>query len=232
MALTEVEEFLALVHPTPSIRPGPTRRSSTGSTRSGSGRSTRRPIRPGRRRCRSRSRRPPTGPSSAGRSGYVRGSAEKRHNVLEIAAWVVTVSDGKLRRVEAFSSWSAADEAADSAPAAGRASAPRRGLQLCGACGRAASPSASAASAQASLLLRSTGVGGMSELRTPPDPARALGRRHRRQRLADRRAAARRCHRHAGPAARLQRPAHGDARPGDRAARLRADRRQEFLKPY
>jgi hypothetical protein len=48
-----------------------------------------------------------------GQVRYIRGSVEKRHNVLEIAAWVVTVSDGKLRRVEAFSSWGAADTAAD-----------------------------------------------------------------------------------------------------------------------
>jgi hypothetical protein len=35
------------------------------------------------------------------------------------AAWVVTVSDGKLRRVEAFSSWDAADAAAGIAAGGG-----------------------------------------------------------------------------------------------------------------
>ena len=47
-----------------------------------------------------------------GQVRFVRGTAEKRHSVLEVAAWVVTVSDDKLRRVEAFSSWGAADAAA------------------------------------------------------------------------------------------------------------------------
>ena len=40
-----------------------------------------------------------------GQVRFVRGTVERRHSVLEVAAWVVTVSDGKLRRVEAFSSW-------------------------------------------------------------------------------------------------------------------------------
>ena len=47
-----------------------------------------------------------------GQVKFVRGTVERRHSVLEVAAWVVTVSDGKLRRVEAFSSWDAADAAA------------------------------------------------------------------------------------------------------------------------
>ena len=66
-----------------------------------------------------------------GQVKFLRGSAEKRHNVLEVAAWVVTVSDDKLRRVEAFSSWSAADAAAGIE--AGGAARVRRlggGLQL------------------------------------------------------------------------------------------------------
>ena len=62
---------------------------------------------------------------------YIRGSVERRHNVLEIAAWVVTVSDGKLRRVEAFSSWGAADAAADLGSGGGtREHRLGRGLQL------------------------------------------------------------------------------------------------------
>jgi hypothetical protein len=47
-----------------------------------------------------------------GQVRFIRGTVEKRHNVLEVAAWVVTFSDGKLRRTEAFSSWSAAEDAA------------------------------------------------------------------------------------------------------------------------
>jgi ketosteroid isomerase-like protein len=47
-----------------------------------------------------------------GQLRFVRGTTEKRHSVLEVAAWVVTVSDGRLRRVEAFSSWSAAEDSA------------------------------------------------------------------------------------------------------------------------
>jgi len=47
-----------------------------------------------------------------GQVKFQRGPVEKRHNVLEVAAWVVTVSNDKLRRVEAFSSWGAADAAA------------------------------------------------------------------------------------------------------------------------
>ena len=47
-----------------------------------------------------------------GQVKFLRGTSEKRHSVLEVAAWVVTISDDKLRRVEAFSSWGAADAAA------------------------------------------------------------------------------------------------------------------------
>jgi ketosteroid isomerase-like protein len=47
-----------------------------------------------------------------GQVRFIRGGVAKRHNVLEVAAWVVTFNDGKLRRVEAFPSWSAADAAA------------------------------------------------------------------------------------------------------------------------
>jgi hypothetical protein len=47
-----------------------------------------------------------------GQVRFVRGTLEKRHNVLEVAAWVVTFRHDKLRRVEAFSSWSAAEDAA------------------------------------------------------------------------------------------------------------------------
>ncbi len=66
-----------------------------------------------------------------GQVRFLRGSVEKRHSVLEVAAWVVTVRDDKLRRVEAFSSWSAADAAAGIA--AGGGTRVRRlgsGLQL------------------------------------------------------------------------------------------------------
>jgi ketosteroid isomerase-like protein len=54
-----------------------------------------------------------------GQVRFIRGTAEKRHNVLEVAAWVVTVDDGRLRRLEAFSSWSAAETAAGVADAGG-----------------------------------------------------------------------------------------------------------------
>ena len=43
---------------------------------------------------------------------YAHGTRSKGHFVVEPAAWVVTVGDGKLRRVEAFSSWNAAERAA------------------------------------------------------------------------------------------------------------------------
>jgi ketosteroid isomerase-like protein len=43
---------------------------------------------------------------------FARGTDAKGYHVVEPAAWVVTVSDGKLRRVQAFSSWSAAEKAA------------------------------------------------------------------------------------------------------------------------
>jgi hypothetical protein len=54
-----------------------------------------------------------------GQVRFLRGTVDKRHSVLEVAAWVVTVSDDKLRRVEAFSSWDAADAAAGIAAAGG-----------------------------------------------------------------------------------------------------------------
>ena len=52
---------------------------------------------------------------------FPRGTEEKPHHVLELAAWVVTVADGRLRRVEAFSSWSAAEQAAGLASGPGTA---------------------------------------------------------------------------------------------------------------
>ena len=47
-----------------------------------------------------------------GQVRFVGGKGERRHHVLEVAAWLATFSDGKLRRVEAFSSWSEAEAAA------------------------------------------------------------------------------------------------------------------------
>ena len=47
-----------------------------------------------------------------GQVRFAGGSGERRHHVLEVAAWVVTFSDGKLRRVEAFSKWGDAEAAA------------------------------------------------------------------------------------------------------------------------
>jgi ketosteroid isomerase-like protein len=46
-----------------------------------------------------------------GQVRFSRGTGERLHHVFELAAWVVTVSDGKLRRVEAFSSWDTAEKA-------------------------------------------------------------------------------------------------------------------------
>ena len=68
-----------------------------------------------------------------GQVKFLRGPAEKPHSVLEVAAWVVTVSDGKLRRVKAFSSWGEADAAAGIGAGAGGGTSIRRlggGLQL------------------------------------------------------------------------------------------------------
>jgi hypothetical protein len=43
---------------------------------------------------------------------FARGTDEKKHYVVAPAAWVVTISEGRLRRVEAFSEWPAAERAA------------------------------------------------------------------------------------------------------------------------
>jgi hypothetical protein len=119
MALTEVEEFLALVHPDAEYQPRPEAPVYHGLDE----------IREWALHEAADPARPQALPVSVtetddravvrGQVRYIRGNVEKRHNVLEIAAWVVTVSDGKLRRVEAFSSWSAADAAADLAAQGG-----------------------------------------------------------------------------------------------------------------
>ncbi|MEA2124158.1 MAG: hypothetical protein QOI80_940 [Solirubrobacteraceae bacterium] len=119
MALTEVEDFLAFVHPDAEYQPRPDAPVYRGlaEIRDWAEHEAADPVRP---------RALPVSVTETddravirGQVRYIRGSVEKRHNVLEMAAWVVTVSDGKLRRVEAFSSWSAADAAADLESAAG-----------------------------------------------------------------------------------------------------------------
>ena len=131
MASTEVEEFLALVHPDADYQPRPEAPVYHGldEIREWAVHEAADPARP--------EALPVSVTETADRAvvrgqvRYVRGSDERRHNVLEIAAWVVTVSDGKLRRVDAFSSWGAADAAAD-LPAQGGTRERRlgRGLQL------------------------------------------------------------------------------------------------------
>ena len=131
LAMTEVDEFLALVHPDAEYQPWPDTRVYRGiaEIREWAEQEAADPARP--------QALPVTVTERADRAvirgqlRYIRGSVEKRHNVLEVAAWVVTVSDGKLRRVEAFSSWGAADAAAD-LPADGATRDHRfgRGLQL------------------------------------------------------------------------------------------------------
>jgi ketosteroid isomerase-like protein len=131
MALTEVEEFLALVHPDAEYQPRPDAPVYHGlaEIRAWAEHEAADPVRP--------QPLPVSVTETANRAvirgqvRYVRGSVEKRHNVLEVAAWVVTFSDGKLRRVEAFSSWSAADAAADlEADGGTREHRIGRGLQL------------------------------------------------------------------------------------------------------
>ena len=131
MELTEVDEFLALVHPDAEYQPRPDTPVYRGLAE----------IREWAEHEAADPTRPQALPVSVtetadravirGQVRYIRGSVEKRHNVLEVAAWVVTVSDGKLRRVEAFSSWSAAEAAADLGAAGGtREHRFGRGLQL------------------------------------------------------------------------------------------------------
>ena len=131
MALTDVEDFLALVHPDAEYQPRPEAPVYRGLAE----------IREWAVHEAADPARPQALPVSVteradravirGQVKYVRGNVEKRHNVLEIAAWVVTVSDGKLRRVEAFSSWGAADTAADlEADGGTRRRRFGRGLQL------------------------------------------------------------------------------------------------------
>ena len=113
MALTDVDEFLALVHPDAEYQPRPGAPVYHGLAE----------IREWAEHEAADPARPQPLPVSVtetadravirGQVEFIRGSVEKRHNVLEVAAWVVTFSDGKLRRVEAFSSWGAADAAAD-----------------------------------------------------------------------------------------------------------------------
>jgi ketosteroid isomerase-like protein len=119
MALTEVEDFLALVHPDAEYQPRPDAPVYRGlaEIREWAEHEVADPIRP--------KPLPVSVTETADRAvirgqiRFIRGSVEKRHNVLEIAAWVVTVSDGKLRRLEAFSSWGEADAAADLGAAGG-----------------------------------------------------------------------------------------------------------------
>ncbi len=131
LALTDVDEFLALVHPDAEYQPRPGDPVYHGLAE----------IREWAEHEAADPTRPQPLPVSVtetadravirGQLRFIRGSVEKRHNVFEIAAWVVTVSDGKLRRVEAFSTWTAADAAAD-LPADGATRDHRfgRGLQL------------------------------------------------------------------------------------------------------
>jgi ketosteroid isomerase-like protein len=112
MALTSVEEWLELVHPDAEYQPLPDAPVYRGLAEI--------------RRFAEHEAADPTRPQPLlvsvtetgdravvrGQVRFIRGTVEKRHNVLEVAAWVVTFSDGKLRRTEAFSSWSAAEDAA------------------------------------------------------------------------------------------------------------------------
>jgi ketosteroid isomerase-like protein len=131
MALTEVEDFLAFVHPDAEYQPRPGAPVYRGLAE----------IREWAEHEVADPARPKPLPVSVtestdravirGQISFTRGSDEKRHKVLEIAAWVVTVSDGKLRRLEAFSNWSEADAAAELGPAGGtRHRRLGRGLQL------------------------------------------------------------------------------------------------------
>jgi hypothetical protein len=131
MALTEVEEFLALVHPQADYQPRPEAPTYHGlaEIRAWAEHEAADPVRP--------QPLPVSVTETADRAvirgqvRYIRGSVEKRHNVVETAAWVVTLSDGKLRRVEAFSSWDAADAAAGlDADAGTRRHRLGRGFQL------------------------------------------------------------------------------------------------------
>jgi SnoaL-like domain len=117
MALTEVEDFLALLHPEAEYQPFPHAPVYRGLAE----------IREWARHEMADPARPRALPVSVtetadravirGQVSFSRGSDGKRHNVIEVAAWVINVSDGKLSRVEAFSSWAAADAAADLGPA-------------------------------------------------------------------------------------------------------------------
>jgi tellurite resistance protein len=131
LALTEVEDFLGFLHPDAEYQPFPDA-----------------PVYRGLAEIREWAEHEAADPVRAtalpmsvtetadravirGQIRFIRGSLEKRHNVIEVAAWVVAISDGKLRRVEAFSSWGAADAAADlAADGATRERRFSRGLQL------------------------------------------------------------------------------------------------------
>ena len=131
MTLTSVEEFLAFMHPDAEYQPFPGVPVMHGLSE----------IRAYAEHAVGDPDRPQALPVSVtetsdtavvrGQVRFIRGPVAKRHNVLEVAAWVVTVSDDKLRRVEAFSSWSAAETAAGlTATPSRRDRRLGRGLQL------------------------------------------------------------------------------------------------------
>jgi hypothetical protein len=131
MALTEVEDFLRFLHPDAEYQPFPDSPVYRGlaEIKEWAEIEAADPARP---------RALPVSVTESadravirGQVRFIRGSVEKRHNVFEVAAWVVTVSDDKLRRVEAFSSWGDADAAADLGATGGtREHRFGRGLQL------------------------------------------------------------------------------------------------------
>jgi hypothetical protein len=112
MALETLDEWIACLHPDAQYQPVPNAPVYEGVTQ----------IREWAERELADPRRPQPLPVSLiemadkavirGQIKFARGPDDKPHHVVEAAAWVVTVSDDKLRRVEAFSSWSAAEQAA------------------------------------------------------------------------------------------------------------------------
>jgi hypothetical protein len=125
MALKTLDEWIACIHPDAQYQPVPNAPVYEGLTQ----------IREWAEKELADPRRPQPLPVSLievadkavirGQIKFARGPDDKPHHVVEAAAWVVTVREEKLRRVEAFSSWSAAEEAAG---IAARPDAPSRRL--------------------------------------------------------------------------------------------------------
>jgi ketosteroid isomerase-like protein len=112
MSQTSVDDWLAFLHPQAEYQPFPDEPIYRGLTE----------IRRWAEKAASNADRPQPSVVSVSETadravvraqlGLTRETGETRYLAWEPAAWVVTVADGKLRRVEAFSDWAHAERAA------------------------------------------------------------------------------------------------------------------------